>query len=331
MTNLNRRIAVVSAALAASLPFIATPTRAEPPIDKPVRIVVGFPAGGPTDLLARLLAEQLRGSYASVVLVDNRPGAAGRIGIQAVKSGPADGTQILMTPVSLMTIYPHVYRKLGYDVMTDFTPVSSVASVNFGFGVSSAVPASVKTIGEFVTWAKANPKEANFGSPAAGATPHFVGEMLARNTGAPLNHVPFKGSSPLINDLLGGQIQAASVVLPDLVQHVSSGRIRILGVTSAKRSRYLPNVPTFAEGGVKDMVVGEYFGVFVPAKTPAPLVARLNAAIGQALKSKALVEGLEKLSFEIEGGSQAEFARIVKSELDRWGPVVKSTGFSLDE
>jgi tripartite-type tricarboxylate transporter receptor subunit TctC len=326
---LNRRHLIASAALAAAT---FTPlAQAQTAIDKTARIVVGFPAGGSTDVVARLLADQLRGTYATTVIVDNKAGAGGRIGAQAVKTGDADGSQFLLTPASILTIYPHVYKKLGYDSLADFTPVSTVASVTFAFSVSSAVPASVKTVADYVAWAKANPKEANFGSPAAGATPHFVGTMLGKAAGVQLNHIPFKGGAPLVSDLLGGQIQSGVNVLPEVLPHAQSGKLRILAVSGTKRSRFLPNVPTFAESGFKDVAADEYFAVFAPAKTPADVVAKLNAAIQQALKAKPMVEGLEKLSFEVEGQSPAEFGKLVKSELDRWGPVVKASGFSSEE
>ena len=325
----NRRLPLAAAALAAAA--CAPLAHAQTAIDKTARIVVGFPPGGSRDAVARLLADQLRGSYAPTVIVDNKAGAGGRIGAQAFKAGDADGSQFLLTPASILTIYPHVYKKLGYDSLADFTPVSSVAVVTFAFSVSSAVPASVKTVAEYVAWAKANPKDANYGSAAAGATPHFVGVMLGRAAGVQLNHIPFKGGAPLVSDLLGGQIQAGANVLPEVLPHAQSGKLRILAVSGAKRSRFLPNVPTFAESGFKDVEASEYFGVFVPAKTPPEVVAKLNAAIQNALKAKPLVEGLEKLSFEVAGQSPAEFGKLVQGELKRWGPVVKASGFSSDE
>ncbi len=174
----NRRHLIAAAALPPSL-RAALPTR-RPRSTRPLKIVVGFPPGGSADTVARLLADQLRGTYAPTVIVENKAGAGGRIGAQAVKAGDADGTQFLITPASILTIYPHVYKKLGYDTLADFTPVGSVATVTFALSVSSAVPASVKTVADYMAWAKANPKDANYGSPAAGATPHFVGTMLSR-------------------------------------------------------------------------------------------------------------------------------------------------------
>jgi tripartite-type tricarboxylate transporter receptor subunit TctC len=329
---LNRRhlIAAAAFACAAFAPF-ASFAQAQTAIDKPLKIVVGFPPGGSVDTVARLLADQLRGTYAPTVIVENKAGAGGRIGAQAVKAGDADGTQILITPASILTIYPHVYKKLGYDTLADFTPVSSAASVTFALSVSSAVPASVKTVADYMAWAKANPKDANYGSPAAGATPHFVGVMLGRAGGVPLNHIPFKGGAPLVSDLLGGQVQSGVNVLPEVLQHHLSGKLRILAVSGGKRSKFLPNVPTMAESGFKDVAADEYFGVFVPAKTPAEIVTKLNAAIRAALKTKPVIDGLEKASFDVGGESQAEFGKIVKSELERWGPVVKASGFSSEE
>ena len=327
---LNRRHLITAGALAAASAF-APLAQAQTTLAKPARILVGFPAGGAADAVARLLAQQLTGTYAPTVIVDNKPGAGGRIAAQTFKTADADGTQMLVTPASILTIYPHAYKKLGYDSLADFTPVGSAAKVSFAFSVSSAVPASVKTMADYVTWAKANPKEANFGSPAAGATPHFVGVMLGRAAGLELNHIPYKGGAPLVSDLLGGQVQAGVNVLPEVLPHQQAGKLRILAVSGAKRSPYLPGVPTLAESGFKDVAADEYFAVFVPSKTPVDVVAKLNAAVNQALKAKPLIAAMEKLSFDVEGQSQAEFAQIVKSETAKWGPVVKQSGFSSED
>jgi tripartite-type tricarboxylate transporter receptor subunit TctC len=318
-------------AIAAALAFVAPLAAAQPVLNKTVKIVVGFPPGGAADSVARLLAEQLQGKYAPTVIVDNRAGAGGRLGAQIVKAGESDGSQILLTPASILTIYPHVYKKLAYDTMTDFVPVSSVAKVTFALSVSSAVPASVKTVADYVAWAKANPKDANFGSAAAGATPHFVGTMLGKSGGVPLNHVPFKGGAPLVADLLGGQIQAGINVLPEVLQHASSGKLRILAVSGTRRSRFLPNVPTFAESGFRDVEADEYFAVFAPSKTPADVIAKLNAAIRAATQSQRMTEGLEKLSFDVGGESTAELTQIMQAEYKRWGPIVKASGFSSED
>jgi tripartite-type tricarboxylate transporter receptor subunit TctC len=332
--NFNLKIAAI-AVLASAACCFASISQAQTVISKPVKIIVGFPPGGAADAIARLLGNQLSNAqgaaYATTVLVDNKPGAGGRIAAQFVKAGEADGSQFLLTPASILTIYPSVYKKLGYDSLADFTPVTAVASVTFAFSVSSAVPASVKTVADYVAWAKANPKEANYGSPAAGATPHFVGVMFGRAAGLTLNHIPYKGGAPLVGDLLGGQVQAGVNVLPEVLPHHMAGKLRILAVSGTKRSQFLPNVPTFAESGFKDVTATEAFSVFVPSKTPADVVAKLNTAIRTALKAKPLVEGLEKLSFEIEGTSSSDYTKTVKAELERWAPVVKASGFTAEE
>jgi tripartite-type tricarboxylate transporter receptor subunit TctC len=320
-------VAAATVILATVMPI----AMAQPVLDKPVRIVVGFPPGGAADSVARMLAEQLQGSYANTVIVDNKPGAGGRLGAQFIKDSAADGSQILLTPASILTIYPHVYKKLAYDAMADFTPVGSVAKVTFAFSASAAIPASVKTLSDYAQWAKANPKDANFGSPAAGATPHFVGTMLGRASGAQLNHIPYKGGAPLVTDLLGGQVQSGVNVLPEVLPHATSGKLRILAVSGVKRSRFLPNVPTFAESGFKGIEAEEYFAVFVPSKTPPETVAKLNEAIRNALKSKRMADGLEKLSFDAGGGSVADFKEVVQSEFRRWSSIVKASGFSSDD
>ncbi|MDO8455436.1 MAG: Bug family tripartite tricarboxylate transporter substrate binding protein [Burkholderiaceae bacterium] len=335
MTNRRSFSIKIATTVALATSFYAPFTQAQTVISKPAKIIVGFPPGGAADSVARLLANQLGNAqgaaYAPNVIVDNKPGAGGRIAAQFVKAGEADGSQFLLTPASILTIYPSVYKKLGYDPLADFTPVTSVASVAFAFSVSSAVPASVKTVADYVAWAKANPREANYGSPAAGATPHFVGVMFGRAAGIQLNHVPYKGGAPLVSDLMGGQVQAGVNVLPEVLQHHLAGKLRILAVSGTKRSQFLPNVPTFAESGFKDVAATEAFSVFIPSKTPADVVAKLNAAIRTALKAKQLVEGLEKLSFEIEGASSADYTKTVKSELERWAPIVKASGFSAEE
>lgn len=204
-----KRRALIFANFALAISTFLNPlANAQTVIDKPVKIVVGFPPGGAADTVARQLAHQLVGTYAPAVVVENKPGAAGRIAAQALKGGQTDGSEMLLTPASILTIYPHVYKKLGYDPLADFTPVSSAATVTFAFSVSSAVPASVKTVADYIAWVKANPNEGNYGSPAAGATPHFVGVMLSRAAGVALNHVRYKGGAPLVSDLLGGQIQS---------------------------------------------------------------------------------------------------------------------------
>jgi tripartite-type tricarboxylate transporter receptor subunit TctC len=272
----------------------------------------------------------MRGSYASAVIVDNRPGAGGRIVLDYLKQAETDGSVMVLTPASMIAIYPHIFKKLSYDPLADFTPVTTVCSFAFAISVGPAVPDTVKTVADLMQWMKANPKLASYGSPAAGSMPHFTGALLGRAAGVGLTHVAFKGGAPAIQDLLGGQIPMSINVLSEALQLHKSGKLRILASTGAKRSPYLAEVPTLREAGF-DLEATEWFGLFVPAKTSAEIVAKLNAAVREALKSKEVIDGFAKFAFEAVGDSPAEFAKRVRAEYDRWGPVVASTGFKAEE
>ena len=298
-------------------------------IGKTARIVVGFPPGGPTDLVARLIADKIRGGYAATVIVDNKPGAGGRIAVEHVKSSVSDGSVMLITPASMMVLYPYVYKKLAYDALRDFTPVTTVCSFPFALSVGPAVPGSVNTVADFVQWCRANPKQASYGS-VVGSMLHFTGVMLGRAAGIELTSVPYKGTAPAIQDLLGGQIPATITPLAVALPHAKSGKLRVLATTGAERSPALPAAPTLKEAGY-DLEAQEWTGIFVPAKTPPETVAQLNASIRDALKSNEVVEGLAKIGYAPVGESPAGFARIVKAEYDRWGPIVKASGFSPED
>jgi len=295
------------------------------------RIIVGFPAGGSSDTVARLLAERLRGVYAPQVLVENRVGGGGRLAAETVKTADPDGTSILITPASIMTIYPHVYRRLSYDSFTDYTPVTRVISFPLSFSVGPAVPASVRTLADFVPWALSQGKPIAYGTPAAGSVPHFTGVTIGRALGVPVLHVPYKGGAASIQDLLGGQIPCAINVISEPLQHHLAGKLRILGQTGPQRSPHVPDVPTFVEAGFRDVAIREWFGAFLPARTPANIVAALSTALRDAVRSKEILDGFARFAFEAESDSPADFAREVRSMHDTWGPIIKSTGFTADD
>ena len=329
MTSRRRFLAVSAAGSACAVAGLAPRALAQL-VGKATRMVVGFPPGGSADVVARLIVDQTKG-YATTIIVDNKPGAGGRIALENVKNAEPDGAAMILTPASMLVIYPHVYRKLAYDPFRDFAPVTTVCSSAFLLSVGPAVPATVKTLADFLQWCKANPKEASYGSSGAGSMPHFTGVMLARAAGVPLMHVAYKGAAPAMQDLLGGQIAANISVLSNALPHAQSGKLRALATSGPKRSAFLPNVPTLKESGFTELEAVEWFGVLVPAKTPSETISKLNAAIRDALKTKLVQEGLARLAFEPGGESPAEFARIVKADYDKWGPIVKASGFTAEE
>lgn len=293
-------------------------------------IVTGFAAGGTSDTTCRRLATRLSPDYAKTVVVENRTGAGGQIAVSYVKSRPADGSTILQTPTSILTIYPHIYKKLPYDPMVDITPVSLACIFDFGFAVGPAVPASVKSVPEFLAWAKANPAGANFGSPAAGSTPHFIGALLGKKGGVELKHAAYRGTQAAMLDLLGSNISAVSGPIGDITQHLLSGKVRILGVSGSKRSRFAPDVPTFGEQGIKDMAHSEWFAFFLPAKASPELVAKLNTAMKNALAQKDVIDGLGTFGLEAMSSTPAELTELLKKDTAKWAPIVKEVGFTAE-
>jgi tripartite-type tricarboxylate transporter receptor subunit TctC len=268
--------------------------------------------------------------YGRSVVVENRTGAGGQIAVQAVRTMPADGTAILQTPMSMLGVYPHIYRKLPYDPVADLTPATLGATFDFGFAVGPAVPDSVRDLPGFLAWCKANPAKANFGSPAAGSVPHFIGVLLGRSAGVDLKHVPYRGTQPAILEMIGGQLQSVSGPIGEFTQHVAAGKCRLLAATGATRSRFAPNTPTMVEQGLRDMAFSEWFGFFLPGKAAPEVVQRANAALRAALAHKDTVDGLAVMGLEATSSTPAELGARLKADTERWGPIVKSIGFTAD-
>lgn len=308
-----------SAVLAASLPAVAQ-TGGEP-----VRIVFPFAAGGSGDALARLLAEQLRVALDQPVIVENRTGAAGRIGVQAVKAAPPDGKTLLLTPVAPMSVYAHVYPTLAYDPVADFEPVSQVATFDFAIAVGPQVPA--KTLAELVTWVKANPAQGSYGTPAAGTLPHFFAVQFARTAGLDLRHVGYRGSAAALTDLVGGQIPIVVTTTSDVLEQHKAGGIRVLATSDKQRSPFLPDVPTFKQAGYNIEGTG-WYGVYVPARTPADVVDKLNKALVAAVQAQPVKEKLLAFGLVPTGTPAADLARIQKADSELWAPAVKASGFT---
>jgi tripartite-type tricarboxylate transporter receptor subunit TctC len=294
------------------------------------KIFAGFAAGGTVDVTARRVADKLRDVYAKSVVVENRTGAGGQIALSALKTATPDGSTFLVTPMSMLGIYPHTYKKLPYDPVADFAPVSQAVQFDFGFAVGPMVPATVKTLAEYVAWCKANPANANFGSPAAGSVPHFVAELFGRAAGLDLKHVPYRGTQPAIVDLMGGQVSAVSGPVGEFLQHLASGKARLIATSGAARNKFAPTVPTFAEQGFKDLVFNEWFAFYLPAKTPAEVVNKLSGAIKAALASPEVIDGLAQMGLEAKSSTPAELAALLKRDTERWAPLVKTIGFTAE-
>ena len=294
------------------------------------RLIVGYPPGGTLDQTARRVAEAWR-AQGRAYLVDNRAGAAGRIATAQLKRERADGSTVLCTHTSAMTIYPHVYARLAYDPARDVLPLARVASATCVLGISAAVPAEVKTLADFVRWLKTNAAGRLYASPAAGSLAQFLGYQFSQAAGVPLAHVAYRGSAPAVQDLLGGQIPAYVGFAGDFLQYLEAGRIRLLAVTSERRSRFLPKVPTFAEQGFGTVVGAESYGLYVPPGTPQATVEALAGASRAATQDPALVAGLAQIGLEAAYLDAKAYAQLIASEQARWKPIVAASGFKADE
>ena len=326
---LNRRQFITTTGAAASgIATLSWPALAAAEPMATARILCGFPPGGTTDAVSRRVADKLQsGGYAKVSLVDNKPGAGGRLAVDELRRSPADGSVLLLTPAAMITLYPHIYTKLAYR-QEDVTPVSTACRLVFGFGVGPAVPESVKNLKDFLAWVKLNPAQANYGSPGAGSPPHFVGALLAKESGMDLRHVPYKGSAPGVQDLLGGQVAAMSSPIGDFLPHLKSGKLRLLATSGATRSRFAPDAATFGEQGFKGLTLSEWYGFFLPGKAAPDAVQRAAAAVRTAVALPDVVEAFAQLGLEAGANTPEELARAVKDETAAWGPIVKSVGFT---
>ncbi len=324
-----RQFTQVAAAAAVLGAIPASFVRAQGMIDT-LRIYVGFPPGGTTDAFARRIAEKLRGVYASNVVVDNKPGAGGQVGVITLRDAPADGTAMLFTPGSMITIYPHTYPKLQYKT-TDVLPISTGLYTAFGLGVGPAVPATVTDLKGLIAWLKANPAMANYGTPGAGSMPHMVGALLDKAAGLDMKQIAYRGSGPAIIELLGGQLPMFTSPIGDYLQHLPSGRLRLLAVTGKQRSKFAPNVPTYAEQGFPELTMEEWFGFFMPARTPVAIANRMSDALKTLLPAKDVADFAAPLGLVPTASSSIDdFAKTVKADSDLWGGYVKRVGFTAE-
>lgn len=324
MTDIRRFLA----AAAASLLVLAAPTvaLAQPALPGTIKLVVGYPPGGSTDTVARLLGFALQENLKTTVVVDNRPGAGGRLAAAQFKRSATDGSEVMIAPNALTTVQSLVWAdKLSYSVMDDFTPVAKLAS--YPFAVSVPASSSIKSVNDLVTWAKTHPTTASYGSSGAGGMAHFYGLMLAKGAGFEWTHIPFKGGAPLVNDLIGGHVAAAVDTLIDHIEHSRAGKLRIIGISGKQRYALAPELPTLAEQGVKGLYAEGWFAAFVPSGTPPATVARLEDAIRRVMNDAAFKAKVNKLVIEVDFAPGAELKKLQAAELQSWAAVVKASGF----
>ena len=295
---------------------------------RPVRLVVPFPAGGTTDILARAMAEKLSGALGQQFVVDNRPGAGGNIGSDIVAKSQPDGYTLLMGTVGTHAINPSLYPKMPYDHVKDFVPVVLVAGVPNVLVVNPTVPA--KTVAELIALAKEKPGTINFASSGNGTSIHLSGELFKLLAGVQIAHVPYKGSAPALTDLIGGQVQIMFDNLPSALPHIKGGKLRALAVTSSKRAPALPDLPTIAESGVAGFEASSWFGILAPAATPRDIVQRINAEANKALHAPDMREKLLAQGAEAVGNSPEFFADYIRTETVKWAKVVKDSGARVD-
>lgn len=311
----------------AALALTAAPASAQVGAE-PVRIVFPFAAGGSGDALARLLAEHMRVALGVPVIVENRTGAQGRIGVQAVKTAAGDGKTVLLTPVAPMSVYTHVYKALAYDPVGDFQPVAQVATFDFALAVGPQVPA--KSLKELVAWVGAEPSRGSYGTPAAGTLPHFFAVQFARTAGLDLRHVGYRGSAAALTDLVGGQIAIVVTTTSDLLEQHKAGGIRVLATSDKARSPFLADVPTFREAGYAIEGSG-WYGVYAPAATPPETIESLNKALVAAVQVPVTRDKLLALALVPTGTSAAALGAIQKADSDLWAPAVKASGFTPEQ
>ena len=296
--------------------------------DKTLRVLVGFPAGVSIDVVTRILTEKMKDELKRPVIVDNRPGAGGRLAADLLKSAAPDGNTVMVTPIVVPVLAPMVFSKLGYNPDIDFVPVGKVCDFSFALAVPANSPA--KNLKEYAAWLKANPQQANFGSPAAGSLPHFFGVMIGSALNVDMVHVPFNGGAALQSAVLGGHAPAGIDVVMEWQQNAKSGKVNVLATSGSQRSKVMPDVPTFKEQGFPDAVGQGWFAMYAPAKTSQSSIEEINKALNKALANPEVRERFASLGLEVGGGSPADLQKTMLEDAKRWGPVVKKSGFRAD-
>lgn len=320
-----RTVMKATAAMLCTLALTSAGAQADKPA---LRILVGFPPGGSADTIARLLAERMREPLGGQnVVIDNKPGAAGRIAIDALKNAAPDGNTVLVMPSGPVVLFPHVFKKLSYDINKDLAPISQLAG--FQFAVVSGPKTNVKSVAEMLAKAKADPSTANYGSSGNGTVPHFLGVMMGEAAGVSLQHVPYQGGAPAMNALLGGHIGYNVDVVSEALEQHRAGKVRIIAVAGATRSPLLPDVPTLREQGVA-MDATAWFAMYGPGTLPREQAQRIAQAVATAMKDPALRKRFDDIGLEPIGSTPEQLAAVQKADFEKWAKPVKSTGYQAD-
>lgn len=323
--QISRRVAL---ALAVAATFSSGALLAQAWPAKPIKLIVPFPAGGGTDIIGRELAQKLATNTGWTVVIDNKPGSGGNLGVDAAAKSPADGYTFVLGQTSNLAINPTLYSKLPYDPVKDLSPVSMVASAPLVIVVSANSP--YKTLADVVAASRAKPLSLNYATSGNGTVAHLATELFQRTANVQLTHVPYKGAAQGATDLIGGQVQLYVSSVPTLIGHIKNGKMRAIAVTSAKRADDLPQVPTIAESGYKGFEAVTWFGVVGPAKLPKEVVTRVNAEINKALQAPDLLKKLSDQGADVAGSTPEQFATLIREDIARWGKVVKESGAKVD-
>ena len=324
------RLAFGTALVLALLHISTQPVASAPPADypaRPIRVVVPNAPGSTTDLLGRIVFTRMSERLGRQLVVDNRPGAGGTLGMEIASRAAADGYTVTGVAASMLTITPHIYRKLAYDALRDFDPVVLVATSTNVLVSHPSVP--VRSVAELIAFAKRRPGQLTYASSGNGTTPHLSGELFKHVAGIDLVHIPYKGAGPAINDLLGGHVALAFVTLTSVAPHIRANRLRALALTSAKRSALMPDIPTLKESGI-DVEADAWMGLIAPGGTPAPVIAKIHDAVVEAITTPAAREKLATQLMEPIGNSPAQFRAVIEREVARWAPVIKAIDLKIN-
>jgi len=322
MTRLARAAALVMSIVLISTTALGQSAR------QPIRILAGFPPGGNVDLLARLFAERINDATGRATIVVNKPGAGGQIAAEVLKESPPDGDTLMLAPDATVVVRPLIMTKPPYDPTVDFAAVAQTGAQDYAMALSAQIPPT--TLKEFAAWAKDHPDGAHFGSSGEGGSTHFLGMQIGEAIGVPLRQVPFAGAGPAITAAVSGEISSTVQPIGTLVQQAKAGTIRIVAVTGASRNATFPDAPTLVELGYPSIQATSWFGMFAPAKTPKETVAKLNAIIVAAMKTPKIKDTMAQQLLDIHEMNPEQFAAVVKSDTERWRPIIKASGFKVE-